>query len=359
MTSRTNNVLVTGGAGFIGREVVRALLDDTNARVAVMDDLSNGSRENLAAFAREPRLREFVKAPVQSEKPLRQLFEKFKPSLCLHLAAQIIVQNSIDDPAATFHADVDGTFHLLELCRAHKTSLLFMSTCMVYDTASVQGSRFKVQSSKLTSFSETRDPSPKPRSFQSEIRNPISAISENHPVLPRSPYAGAKLAGENMCISYYHAYGMPVSVVRPFNTYGPYQKSSGEGGVVSIFLSRALRGEPLKIYGSGEQTRDLLFVGDCAEFVLRAAAAPAAQGRILNAGTGRDVTVNDLADMAIKTVPGSQSKIKHVKHIHPQSEIMKLCCDARLAKKVLGWKPQTKLEKGLALTRDWLETTMR
>ena len=293
--AKSLNVLVTGGAGFIGRWVVKLLLDNTPHRVAVVDDLSNGSRDNIEEFKNEPRFAAFEKTGIENNKRMAALFEKFQPGLCLHLAAQIIVQESIDDPAKTFRADVEGTFRLLELCRARRCGMLFMSTCMVYDLAAETG-----------------------------------AISEAHPTVPRSPYAGAKLAGEHLCLSYAHAYGLPVTVIRPFNTYGPHQKSSGEGGVVSIFLSRALRGESLNIYG-----------------------------RIFNAGTGSDVDINTLAQLCIDCVPGTKSKIKHVKHIHPQSEIMKLRCNPSLVRKTLGWKPSVKLERGLTLTRDWIVDTQQ
>src|SRR5207302_10290497 len=95
-----------------------------------------------------------------------------------------------------------------------------------------------------------------------------------------------------LALAYFHAYRLPVTVVRPFNTYGPFQKSDSEGGVVSIFLKRDLAGEPLLVKGAGTQTRDLLYVEDCAEFVVTAALAPAAAGEVLNAGTGADVTIN-------------------------------------------------------------------
>lgn len=317
--AKNDLVLVTGGAGFIGRWVVKALLQDTAHRVAVLDDLSNGCRENIAEFSNEPRFELFERARVENTKKLAHVFDKLKPAKCLHLAAQIIVQDSIDDPAATFRSDVEGTFRLLELCRERRTSLVFMSTCMVYDMAA-----------------------------------PAHAINEKHPVVPRSPYAGAKLAAENMCVSYAHAYGLPVTVIRPFNTYGPHQKSSGEGGVVSIFLHRALRGQDLNIYGAGTQTRDLLYVEDCVDFILRAAGNPAATGEIFNAGTRCDVSVNQLAEMALALVPGTKSKIKHVPHIHPQSEIMKLRCNAQKARTLLGWKVSTPLKSGLQRTCDWI-----
>jgi UDP-glucose 4-epimerase len=155
-----------------------------------------------------------------------------------------------------------------------------------------------------------------------------------------------------MVQSYYHAYGLPTVIVRPFNTYGPYQKSKGEGGVVSIFVLKDLSGEALNIYGDGTQTRDLMYVEDCAEFVVQAAYSDAANGEILNAGFGEDITINELAAMLCEE-PG---RIKHIEHIHPQSEIPKLVCDYSKAKRVLGWEPKTPLTKGIELMKEWIKS---
>src|SRR5262249_30879554 len=149
---------------------------------------------------------------------------------------------------------------------------------------------------------------------------------------------------------YFHAYGLPTTVVRPFNTYGPFQRSVGEGGVVAIFTRQSLAGETLRIYGDGTQTRDLLYASDCARFVCDALLSDAAIGRILNAGTGADVSVNALA-AAIEPDP---ARIAHVTHIHPQSEIAVLRCDAREAERVLGWRPQVSLDEGLRRVRAWM-----
>jgi nucleoside-diphosphate-sugar epimerase len=143
---------------------------------------------------------------------------------------------------------------------------------------------------------------------------------------------------------------MPVTVVRPFNTYGPFQKSNSEGGVVSIFLKRDLAGQPLLVKGEGEQSRDLLFVEDCAEFVVAAAQAKAAEGEVLNAGTGTDVTINDLAKLCSTSGAG----IQHVTHDHPQAEIQRLIANATKAKTLLGWQARTPLSEGIARTRAWL-----
>jgi nucleoside-diphosphate-sugar epimerase len=141
-----------------------------------------------------------------------------------------------------------------------------------------------------------------------------------------------------------------VTVVRPFNTYGPFQKSNGEGGVVSIFLKRDLAREPLLVKGDGTQTRDLLYVEDCADFVVRAGASGAASGEVINAGTGRDVAVRDLARLAAT----GGNVIRHVPHDHPQAEIPRLLCRPEKARRLLSWEPSVGLEEGLSRTREWL-----
>jgi nucleoside-diphosphate-sugar epimerase len=180
-------------------------------------------------------------------------------------------------------------------------------------------------------------------------------INEAHPTKPASPYAGSKIAGENMVLSYWYAYKLPTVVIRPFNTYGPMQKSSGEGGVVAIFIKRNLEGLPLNIYGDGSQTRDLLYVEDCAEFVVQAGYSDKVNGEIVNAGLGKDISVNELALI----ISGDKDKIKHVPHIHPQSEIPRLLCNCQKAGSLLGWYPKTSLDKGVLKTTEWIRSQLK
>lgn len=307
------NILVTGGAGFIGRWLVKKLLLD-NHNVWVLDNLSNGSKVNIEEFSNNINLKEFIEGDIKDKALLSDLF-KNKFDICYHLAASINVQDSIDEPKDTFGNDVIGTFNVLEECRKYNTKMVFMSTCMVYDMADSK-----------------------------------EGITEKHLTKPASPYAGSKLAGENMVLSYWYAYRLPVVVIRPFNTYGPFQKSSGEGGVVAIFLKRELEGLPFNIYGDGTQTRDLLFVEDCANFISLAGYSNSVDGQIVNAGLGKDISINDLAFLICK----DKNKIKHVEHIHPQSEIQKLLCDYSKANKLLGWTPNVSLEEGIEKTKKWI-----
>lgn len=313
---RVLNILVTGGAGFIGRWVVKRLLDD-NHNVWVVDDLSNGRIENIEGLLSRKNFKAFIHGDIKDAKILKKLFYT-KVDICYHLAASINVQDSIDDPETTFNNDTVGTFYLLEECKKHGVKMVFMSTCMVYDRAADK-----------------------------------KGITELDPIKPASPYAGSKIAAENMVLSYYYAYGLPATVIRPFNTYGPFQKTGGEGGVVAIFIKNKLNGIPLQIYGDGKQTRDLLYVEDCARFVVEAGYKDEVNGEIVNAGLGRDIQINDLA----KLIEEDHENILHVEHIHPQSEIPKLLCNNNKAKKLLGWTPVVSLEEGLRRTKEWIKST--
>jgi len=304
-------IIVTGGAGFIGRWVVKKLLDE-RYRVCVLDDLSNGRIENIEEFKNNSEF-EFVSGDIRDKEALKRAFNDV--DICIHAAAAINVQESIENPQRYYDVNINGTFNILEEARKRDAKVVLIGTCMVYDLTTSK------------------------------------AISEEHPLNPKSPYAGSKLAAENLALSYFHAYSLPVVITRPFNTYGPYQKSNMEGGVVSIFIRALLEGKMLDVFSDGTQTRDLLYVEDCAEFIVKASFSDKAVGEIINAGYGKDIAIKNLALLICKDA----ERIKYVGHHHPQSEILKLLCDYTKAKKLIGWEPKISLEEGIKRTGEWIE----
>jgi len=154
-------------------------------------------------------------------------------------------------------------------------------------------------------------------------------------------------------LSYYYSYNLPVTVLRPFSAYGPFQRSDTEGGVMSIFIKKTLENLPLEVFGDGEQSRDFVYVKDCADFIYKAAFSEKADGQIFNAGSGEDTKIKDLA----LNISGDESNIKFVEHHHPQVEIMKMQADPTKAKELLGWEFKTSLEEGIKKTREWINAT--
>ena len=308
----SSKIAVTGAAGFIGRWVVKELLF-RGYEVIALDNLSNSSTQNILEFKNDPSF-DFVEGDVRERKDVDNILTE-DTEACIHLAAKIDVQESLDNPQSHFETNVIGTQNVLEACRATDTRLGLVGTCMVYDMV------------------------------ESE-----EGIDESHPVKPASPYAGTKLAAEEIAESYYQGYDMPVTILRPFNTYGPFQKTGMAGGVVSIFTSRDIDGEPLKIFGDGTQTRDLVYVTDTARFIVDATFSDEAIGEVINAGTGSDISINDLAEL----IASNGTNIEHVEHHHPQSEVQKLLGDYEKANELLGWEPEVSLEEGVERLREWL-----
>ncbi|MGH7701065.1 MAG: NAD-dependent epimerase/dehydratase family protein, partial [Gemmatimonadales bacterium] len=253
-------VLITGGAGFIGSHVADAHLaagDD----VTVLDDLSSGARSNVPAAAR------FVEGDVRSAEA-RALVATGGFAILNHHAAQMDVRRSVADPVFDAQVNVLGLLNLLEGARAGGVR------------------RVVFASSGGTVYGESQ----------------ALPLAEEAPKFPASPYGTAKLAAEYYLATYAQLYGLEAVALRYSNVYGPRQRADGEAGVVAIFGRRILAGEPLIIYGDGEQTRDMVFVGDVAEANVAAAtcALPpldAVDARAWNIGTGVETSVNRLAEL--------------------------------------------------------------
>jgi UDP-glucose 4-epimerase len=310
MSPRTKTVLVTGGAGFIGSHVAEAYRD-AGWTVTVLDNLSTGRRENV------PDGVEFVHLDL-SDDAVEALFrERGGFEVVNHHAAQADVRVSVADPRRDARSNIDGTLNVLEAARRHGTRrVLFASSGgVVYGEAAQR-------------------PTP-----------------EGSPKRPVSPYGVAKLAGEYYLGSYAQVHGLEYVALRYANVYGPRQDPAGEAGVVAIFCGRLERGEPLVVYGDGEQTRDYVYVEDvaAANLLLAEAKLPPFEGidgAAYNVGTGEETSVNELARL-LQEATGRSVPVEHAP-ARP-GELQRSALDASKLR-ALGWKPQVTRAEGLART---------
>jgi len=292
--------VVTGGAGFIGSHVAEALLargDD----VTVVDDLSNGKRENVPDGAR------LVVADIR-DGGLGPVFEKARPEVVFHLAAQVDVRVSVERPAHDASVNVIGTVAVLEAARVVGAQVVFSST----------GGAI---------YGECDGPAP-----ESAERRPLA------------PYGVSKLAGEEYLAAYNRLYETSNVSLRYGNVYGPRQDPHGEAGVVAIFLGALAHGQAPRIFGDGLQTRDYTYAGDVARASLAAAGHA---GGVFNVGTGLETSVVELYELC-RTVSGSP--LEAVEAPARLGELQRSVLDVSLAERELGWRAEVPLEEGLRLT---------
>ncbi|CAA9537898.1 MAG: UDP-glucose 4-epimerase [uncultured Solirubrobacteraceae bacterium] len=309
--SRAMKALVTGGAGFIGSNLVDGLLADGH-EVVVLDDLSTGRESNLDR-ARAGGVRLHV-GSIADPDAVAAVMEADRPEAVFHLAAQIDVRRSVADPAFDVRVNVEGTAVLLEAARR----------------AGVR--RFVFSSTGGAIYGEA-DAIP---------------TAEDAPIRPLAAYGQDKFAAEGLCHLYRRLHGMSTVCLRYSNVYGPRQDPLGEGGVIAIFCGKAvLGGEPV-IFGDGRQTRDFMYVGDVVAANLAALESDTAGS--INVATGVEVSVLDLLDVLGRLRPEAELVPRH----EPArlGEIERSCLDPALAAELLGWRAQTGLEDGLRATLD-------
>jgi UDP-glucose 4-epimerase len=300
-------VLVTGGAGFIGSH-----LSDVIARqgenVFVVDDLSAGDIRRLTDSV------EFFKMSVHDADELTSLVESIRPSVIFHLAAQVSVQTSVTSPGIDAQTNVVGTVNVLEAARRAGARVIFTSTGgALYGPAA-----------------------------------PIPSPERSTPA-PQSAYGVAKYAAERYVEYYNQLHKTNHSIIRFANVYGPRQSSSSESGVVSIFCAQAMTGQPLTIYGDGQQTRDYVYVSD-ATAALLAAARRAGPGT-WNVGTGIETSVLDLAE-TISSL--SETPVSRCFAPARAGEVLRSALCAKLAERDLDWRPLVSLRDGVRAVYDWI-----
>jgi UDP-glucose 4-epimerase len=300
--------LVTGGAGFIGSTLTDRLLADGH-EVIVIDNLSTGNPANLAGAQRFGTAFRFERADIR-DADVVPLIARLAPDAVFHLAAQADVRVSVADPAMDAAVNVIGTINVLEGARRGGTSTVVFA------------------SSGGTIYGEA-PPEALPL-HEDAVRRPLS------------PYGIAKEASTNYLSAYASMYGMHCASLALGNVYGPRQDAHGEAGVVAIFAGRLLAGEPCTIFGTGEQTRDFVYVDDVVDAFVKAARARVAG--LLNIGTGREVSINHLY-LVMAEVLGVAAEPQRAPA--RRGELERNCLDASRAWAVLGWEATTSLPKGL------------
>jgi UDP-glucose 4-epimerase len=298
-------ILVTGGAGFIGSHVVDGFRA-AGHEVAVVDDLSTGNRANLEPDV--PLHQYDIRDPA-----LEQLFKDFQPEVVDHHAAQASVPASVADPVYDASVNVLGGLNLLRLAAAHGTR------------------KFIYISSGGAMYGDP-DPADLP-------------VSETAPVRPLSPYGASKQALEAWLGVYQRTFGLDYTVLRYANIYGPRQGIREEGAVVAVFATRMARDQPLTIDGTGQQTRDFVYVGDCV--TANVAALERGSGGAFNIGTGRETSIRQIFEQLAEVAGYSQQPTYGPART---GDVGRIVLDPRRAQQELGWQAQMPLHKGLAKT---------
>ncbi len=303
--------LVTGGAGFVGSRLVARLLQ-YGAEVHVLDDLFTGRRENVPDH---PKVRFTLGSVVEPE-----VVESCMAGadIVVHAAARNIVV-STRDPREDFQTNIGGTLNVLLAAKKLKVKrVVYTSTSSIYGN---------------------------PRHLPVDEEDGYSTLS---------PYAVSKFAGENYCVAFYESYGVSTAVVRYSNVYGPGQSADNPYcGVVAKFFDAAKKGEPLRIHGDGEQTRDFTYVDDAVEATILAAVVSKAEGRIYNVGTGREVSINYLAK-CVAEVFGTPLRVEHIDR-RDIDNIRRRAVNIEKIRRELRWVPETTLEQGLRKTKEWFD----
>ncbi len=307
----TKNILVTGGAGFIGSHLTKKLVAEGH-NVTIIDDFSNGDLRNVWSLLTEKKIK-LIRGDILDKHILADITHSI--DTVFHLAAQIHVDKSVLEPQKTFEVNAIGTLNILELAMRRNFKVVYASTSEVYGSA------------------------------QTECMN------EDHPLNPQSPYAASKLAADRLCNAYAETYGLDVSIIRNFNTYGPFQKDTGYGAVIPIFIRRVLNNKPPIIYGDGKQTRDFMYIEDAIKAYSLTTKGKAKE-RVLNFGSGKDISINELANLIIKECGADMEPV----HMEGRAgEVSRLCCDISRSRSELGFTPKYDIRSGIREFIEWFK----
>ena len=304
--SKKLKILVTGGAGFQGTHLVEKL-HELGHEVTVLNTSTPVAVSNQQYIAGKAYM---VWGSVTDFEVTEKVMRG--KDVVFHLGGRISVDESILDPWSTLDANIKGTYNVLEAARKSGTRLIYTSTCEVYG---------------------------RPENLP---------ITEKTELKPHTPYASSKAAGDRLAYSYFLTYGLPVTIVRPFNLYGERQKEGKFGAVIPIFTAEAMRGEPIKIFGSGAQTRDYMHVSDIIRAYLFVLARPDLAGEVFNFGTGVMTSIKDIAEYIVE-----KFNTKVIFSDARPGDSTHIIADYSKAKKNFGWEPTVGIFDGLDRYIEW------
>jgi nucleoside-diphosphate-sugar epimerase len=309
---QSSKIMITGGAGAIGLNLIERLLGLGVDSILVLDNLSSGYENYLPEDDRII----FHNSDIGDIESFRETMEEFAPHYVFHLAAHFANQNSVDHPFKDVQANIIGTMNLLEICKKNKNlkKFVYTSSSCVYGNSAI--------------------------------------MREDDYIYPHeTPYAINKYTAELYVKYYASMYAVPAVSIRVFNTYGPYEPHGQYRNVIPNFIVRAMKGEPLFITGDGTETRDFTFVGNTAQLLTLAALSNVADGDIFNGGTGKATRIIDLAEMILKYT-GSSSEIIF-KERRNWDAVKDRLSNIDKSRKILGYEPEVPLQEGLKITVDW------
>lgn len=318
MKLQGKNVLVSGGAGFIGSHLVDRIIQDNPARLVVVDNYFLGKDENLTEARKAYPDLKVVRMDAGDFSAMHQLVRAEEIQVVFDLAV-IPLPTSLTFPAWTVHTNVSIATAFSELARCgYIETLIHCSSSEAYGSAQ------------------------------------YAPMDEGHPLAATTPYAASKAAADQVVLSYIRTFGIDAAIVRPFNNFGPRQNAGAYAGIIPIVVNRVRSGEPIMIFGDGEQTRDYIFCRDTASALIQVYENENTRGLVINAGTGQEISVNALVKRLLEVMEKPNHPIIHT---DPRpGDVRRHCADISLAQRLFGFSPAGTSPEYLKETVDWYLT---
>jgi len=304
-------ILITGGTGFQGSHLARYLLKDGHC-ISILNTQSDRAIENIKDIINKVQV---YWGDIKNNMLIDKAFAD--QDVIFHLAGNVNVDQSLQDPLLYFNNNILGTYNILEAVKHYKNRLIFVSTCEVYGDGHGED---------------------------------VKTLAESTELRPSSPYAASKTAADRMCYTYFRSYGVDVTIVRPFNIYGEKQKAGKFGALIPIFVSRAMEGKNLTIFGDGRSERDYMHVDDIIQGYNIILNNPTLTGQVINFASGENITIKEIAEYIAKkfdvSIDYGPARI---------GEVTRLPADILFARR-LGYKPQVDLWQGIDRYIEWVKS---